>query len=146
MPYLDRTRLSCHHSYHARSVGAPGPSRPLVRDVGLAVRAAGEVAAFFQPSVVQPIFTTFNTVLLPPWFLMILAPNSDFTKSLIRSGAPMLVFTVLYAYLFAAATAQNGAQGSDFLADVLYLFTEATAGIWSRAYCSDIRLHVPAQP
>jgi hypothetical protein len=95
----------------------------------VAVCAAGELAAIFQPNVVQPVFTTFNTALLPPWFLMILAPNAEFTKSFIRSGVPLAVFTLVYAYLFAAATAQNAAQGSDLLADVAYLFTEATAGI-----------------
>lgn len=82
----------------------------------------------FAPGVVQTVFSAFNVALLPPWFLMIFAPNTDFTKATIRSGAPMALFAAFYAYLFVAATAQNAAAGSDLLEDVAYLFTEATAG------------------
>lgn len=52
------------------------------------------------------MFTTYNTVLLLPWALMIFAPNLDFTKSIIKSNVFLVGFSLAYAYLFAAATVQ----------------------------------------
>ena len=65
-----------------------------------------DAAAVLSPDVVKSVFTTYNTVLLLPWALMIFVPNLDFTKSIIKSNIFLIVFSIVYAYLFVAATAQ----------------------------------------
>ena len=80
------------------------------------------------PEAVQPVFTAFNTVLLPPWLAMVVAPHADFTKAFIRSGIPIGLFMAMFAYMFIAATAQSVANGNDIGQQVVFLFTEATAG------------------
>lgn len=75
-------------------------SKPCKRDL------RAQVATVLSPDVVKSAFTFYNTVLLLPWLLMIFAPNLDFTKSIIKSNAFLILFCVAYAYLFVAATAQ----------------------------------------
>lgn len=89
--------------------------------------AASEIPSFLSPELVQSVFSTFNGLLLVPWPLMVFFPNADFTKSLIKSNAPLYAFIAIYAYLFAAATAQSAASGEDVTEQIRYLFTEAVA-------------------
>jgi hypothetical protein len=86
------------------------------------------VAAVFSPEVVKPVFTSFNTALLFPWLLMIIVPNVDFTKSVIKSNFFLYLFCAAYVYSFAAATAQAVDAGANISDEVQYLFLEAVAG------------------
>lgn len=89
---------------------------------------AGDLAVVFEPSVVRPVFETFNTLQLPAWFLMIFLPNTGVTKTMVRSNVVLLVSALMFVYLFAAATAQSVAAGNDVAADVAFLFTNAMQG------------------
>lgn len=92
------------------------------------VVSAAELASYFEPEVVKPVFALFNTLLLLPWPLMIFFPNAEFTKGIIKSNVPLFIFIGFYAYTFAAATAQSSAAGADLGEQVKFLFTEAVAG------------------
>lgn len=85
-------------------------------------------SALLSPDVVKQVFTSFNTALLFPWLLMIIVPNLDFTKSVIKSNVFLYVYCAAYAYLFTAATAQSIDAGANLSEEVQFLFLEAVAG------------------
>jgi Domain of unknown function (DUF4281) len=86
------------------------------------------IPAFLSPKAVQPVFTTFNFLLLPPWVLMIVRPKADLTKKLIKSNVPMAAYALIFVYLFIAATVQTVSEGNSIGEQILFLFTDATAG------------------
>lgn len=76
----------------------------------LGVGRAGVVRAvpeYLSEDTVKSVFTTFNSITLIPWGLMVLLPTAGFTKAFIRSNVPLLGLCALYAWLFIAATAQS---------------------------------------
>lgn len=86
-----------------------------------------KVSGMLSPDVVKSVFTTYNSVLLLPWALMIFVPNLDFTKAMIKSNVFLVGFSLVYAYLFVVATAESRALGLDTAEEVKFLFTEAVA-------------------
>lgn len=65
-----------------------------------------QVSGVLSPDVVKSVFTTYNSVLLLPWALMIFVPNLGFTKAIIKSNVFLVGFSLVYAYLFVVATAE----------------------------------------
>eukprot|EP00667_Euglena_gracilis_P021853 EG_transcript_24101 len=84
--------------------------------------------------LVKPIFTTFNTLFLPPFALMILLPGWTGTKLVMRSPAVPTVIALLFlAELVAATQADYTAPDTGLFdterwqAAARYLLTEAVA-------------------
>lgn len=98
---------------------APAPNR------GRRVCAASGVFAY---ETVTSVFTTYNTLLLVPWCMMVFVPNLDFTRSVIKSNIFLYIFCGLFLYLFAAATVEAVDAGANLSDEVRFLFLEAVAG------------------
>ena len=138
--------LSCHsQSTGCRAACKPAPARLPGHDARATcassaaqtcghrsnsrrILAASALPLPLQPEFVKPVFSTFNFLLLPPWVLMVAAPRAGFTKALIKSQVPMVAYSLLFVYFFIAATAQSVSQGNDISSQIVFLFTEATAG------------------
>lgn len=92
-------------------------------------RRVSAKADVFAYDTVTAVFTTFNTLLLLPWLLMVFLPNLDFTRSIIRSNIFLYVFCAMFLYLFVAATAEALNAGANLGDEIQFLFLEAVAGL-----------------
>jgi len=72
------------------------------------------------------VFAICNTLVLPQWLLMIIAPKWKWTQKLIRSYIIPVLLAVVYA-IYAVIGLPNAEGGFDSLENVMKLFTSEDA-------------------
>jgi len=99
-------------------------SPPGLRNSERVVRPPCALPTYLDPSAAEP-FLAFNTLVLIPWCLMIIAPRWELTKKLLGPTWFMVPYALIDTVYFVATAVLDAQNGDDVNAKLIFLFTEA---------------------